>query len=83
MIRGKALVVIVVTVISVIAGGPVQSVAQEISPDIYEQLKYRFIGPQGNRVIAVAGVPGDPRIGYAGAASGGIFKTTDALGRCF
>ena len=51
--------------------------AQKINPDIYQQLKYRFIGPQGNRVIAVVGVPGDPAICYAGAASGGIFKSTD------
>ncbi len=51
--------------------------AKEINPDIYKQLKYRFIGPQGNRMIAVVGVPGDPGICYAGAASGGIFKSTD------
>lgn len=51
--------------------------AQKISPDLYSQLKYRFIGPQGNRVIAVVGVPGDPNICYAGAASGGIFKSID------
>ena len=51
--------------------------AQQISPDVYKQLKYRHIGPVGNRVIAVAGVPGDPNIYYIGAASGGIFKTTD------
>jgi photosystem II stability/assembly factor-like uncharacterized protein len=51
--------------------------AQEINPDLYKQLKYRFIGPQGNRFIAVVGVPGDPDICYAGAASGGIFKSTD------
>ena len=51
--------------------------AQKLDPDIYKQLKYRFIGPQGNRVIAVVGVPGDPAICYAGAASGGIFKSLD------
>ena len=31
----------------------------------------------GNRIAAVAGVPGDPSIYYAGAASGGVWKTTD------
>ena len=31
----------------------------------------------GNRVIAVTGVPGDSNVYYVGAASGGIFKTTD------
>src|SRR5205823_6613886 len=48
-----------------------------IAPDTYKQLKFRYVGPVGNRIIAVAGVPGSPYIYYAGAASGGIFKTTD------
>ncbi len=41
-------------------------------------LRFRYIGPVGNRVSAVAGVPGDPSTYYVGAASGGIWKTTDA-----
>src|SRR5688572_13496468 len=40
-------------------------------------LRYRYIGPVGNRVSAVTGVVGDPNVYYAGAASGGIWKTTD------
>src|SRR3982074_2241768 len=40
-----------------------------------DALRYRYIGPVGNRVTAVAGVPGQPYVYYAGAASGGIFKT--------
>src|SRR5258706_5239201 len=39
---------------------------------------FRFVGPVvGNRVASIAGVPGDPSIYYAGAASGGVWKTTD------
>ena len=49
-----------------------------LTPDLYQQLRFRYIGPVGNRIIAIAGVPGDPNVYYAGAASGGIFKTTDA-----
>src|SRR5881396_3075252 len=41
------------------------------------QLKYRYIGPVGNRVSSVAGVAGDPSTYYAGAASGGLWKTVD------
>src|SRR5262245_22381324 len=48
-----------------------------IASDAYKQLKFRYIGPVGNRTIAVAGIPGDPNVYYVGAASGGIFKTTD------
>lgn len=46
-------------------------------PDIFDALKYRFIGPPGNRVSAVVGVPGDPNVYYAGAASGGVWKSVD------
>jgi photosystem II stability/assembly factor-like uncharacterized protein len=51
--------------------------AQEPNPAIFNALQYRYIGPQGNRVDTVAGVAGDSNIIYAGAASGGIFKSTD------
>ncbi len=59
-----------------------RAAAQEEEEDkketnVFEQLKYRHIGPVGNRVSAVVGVPGEPNIYYFGAASGGIFKTTD------
>ncbi len=49
----------------------------ELEPQLLEQLVYRHIGPVGNRVSAVVGVPGDPNIYYVGAASGGIFKSVD------
>src|SRR5690349_18664399 len=39
------------------------------------QLKWRFIGPNGNRAAAIAGVAGNPLVDYVGAASGGIWKT--------
>ena len=43
-----------------------------------EGFSFRFLGPAaGNRVAAVAGVPGDPSTYYAGASSGGVWKTTD------
>src|SRR5512135_850315 len=52
--------------------------AARASTDVYRQLRWRFIGPEGNRFSAVAGIPGDPSTYYVGAASGGIYKTTDA-----
>src|SRR5258705_7710933 len=52
--------------------------AEPVDPSLYRQLKFRYIGPVGNRISAVAGVPGNPLIVYAGSASGGIFKSDDA-----
>jgi photosystem II stability/assembly factor-like uncharacterized protein len=63
--------------LSLFLGSPGATAAQEISPDLYQQLQYRHIGPVGNRVSTVLGVPGDPMTYYAGAASGGIWKTDD------
>ena len=49
--------------------------AQVLDPGVYSELRYRHVGPEGNRVIAIAGHPGNRNIIYAGAASGGIWKT--------
>ena len=38
-----------------------------VSPDVYSQLRWRFIGPEGNRISAVAGVP-DETWGEVGVA---------------
>src|SRR2546425_1551033 len=59
------------------AGLLAPSFAQQISSETLGALRYRYIGPVGNRVSAVTGVIGQPNVYYAGAASGGIFKTTD------
>jgi photosystem II stability/assembly factor-like uncharacterized protein len=46
---------------------------------VYDGLKWRLIGPfRGGRVVAVAGVPGNPTTFYFGAVNGGIWQTTDA-----
>jgi photosystem II stability/assembly factor-like uncharacterized protein len=59
-----------------------RAAAQPVVPISFDaavatQLRFRYIGPVGNRVSAVAGVPGDPNVYYAGAASGGLWKSTD------
>lgn len=47
-----------------------------------EGLHFRFMGPAvGNRIAAVAGVPGDNSTYYVGAASGGVWKSTDGGAR--
>jgi photosystem II stability/assembly factor-like uncharacterized protein len=51
--------------------------AQSIDPTAFSQLNFRFIGPDGNRAIAVVGEPGNPNVSYIGAASGGLWKTED------
>jgi photosystem II stability/assembly factor-like uncharacterized protein len=56
--------------------------AQEPDPEHESQFRFRFVGPKvGNRIAAVAGVPGDASVYYAGAASGGVWKSTDGGNR--
>jgi len=44
-----------------------------------QDLAFRFMGPAvGNRIASAAGIPSDPTVYYAGAASGGVWKSTDS-----
>ena len=53
--------------------------SQSVPDALMNGLKWRLIGPfRGGRVVAVAGVPGDPTTFYFGGVNGGIWKTTDA-----
>ncbi|MFQ5690910.1 MAG: WD40/YVTN/BNR-like repeat-containing protein [Gemmatimonadota bacterium] len=51
--------------------------AQMADTTFFRQLKYRHLGPDGNRASAVVGEPGNPLVAYVGAASGGVWKTED------
>ncbi|HET9030069.1 MAG TPA: hypothetical protein VFN49_07830 [Candidatus Aquilonibacter sp.] len=46
---------------------------------VYQDMKWREIGPAlpGGRASVVAGTAKDPNLYYAGAAGGGVWKTTD------
>src|SRR3954471_18054586 len=73
----KRLLFAFAVVLPLCAGLFAQGSTARPGPDAYSHLRWRYIGPEGNRFSAVAGVPGDPLTYYAGSASGGIAKTTD------
>ena len=52
--------------------------SQSFDNKLFAELKYRYIGVDGNRAIAVVGEAGNAMVSYVGAASGGIWKTEDA-----
>ena len=68
-----AALMIIATCASVLASAPASP------PGITANFKFRDIGPAvaGGRVPVVVGVPGDPNVIYVGAASGGVWKSTD------
>ncbi|NVJ47970.1 MAG: hypothetical protein HWE07_12615, partial [Cytophagia bacterium] len=52
--------------------------AQKVDMDIFKEMKARSIGPaaMSGRITAIDVVQNNPDIIYAGAASGGVWKTT-------
>ncbi|NNF33957.1 MAG: sialidase, partial [Saprospiraceae bacterium] len=56
---------------------PQEGDSQKLEKEHLDQLKFRHIGPIGNRINSVSGVPGDPLTYVVGAASGGVWKTVD------
>ena len=63
----------------ILTASPGSLVAQDVfSPNLFEGLEYRMIGPsRGGRVTAVAGHRDQPSTFYMGATGGGVWKTTD------
>src|SRR2546425_7238973 len=53
---------------------------QQLDTVLWARFHYRFVGPEGNRAVAVVGEPGNPLVAYVGAASGGVWKTEDGGG---
>ena len=50
----------------------------QVDEALLKGMQYRLIGPfRGGRVLAVAGIAGDPQIYYFGAAAGGVWKSGD------
>src|SRR5881394_1481012 len=72
---GAAISILLALMLAIVS--PLTAQVPPLSADQYSALKFRYIGPVGNRLIAIAGVPANPNVYFAGAASGGIFKTTD------
>ncbi|HEX7025546.1 MAG TPA: hypothetical protein VF187_12070, partial [Gemmatimonadales bacterium] len=73
----RAVVALLALVASPALAAAQQSTTPRIAAEAFDSLNWRNIGPEGNRFSAVAGIPGNPQVYYAGAASGGVYKTTD------
>jgi photosystem II stability/assembly factor-like uncharacterized protein len=57
----------------------VATTAQAFDPALFQDLHWRSIGPfRGGRVLAVSGVPDEPRRFYFGSVNGGVWETNDA-----
>jgi photosystem II stability/assembly factor-like uncharacterized protein len=78
--RTKCIVLLLVAIGgALVATAPLSAQAKSAADTAaLSQLHFRTVGPIGNRVSSIVGVPGDPSVAYTGAADGGVWKTTDA-----
>ncbi len=59
-------------------GATLPSVSASQAPDITSDMHWRHIGPvRGGRARAIAGVPSQPNVFYAGFDDGGLWRSTD------
>ena len=51
----------------------------QVDPGFIDHLDWRLVGPfRGGRVLAAAGVPGQPQHFYFGSVNGGVWESNDA-----
>ncbi|MGH8016509.1 MAG: WD40/YVTN/BNR-like repeat-containing protein, partial [Candidatus Zixiibacteriota bacterium] len=68
--RSKLLFILLLVVSSI--------AAQSINPSLYQDLRYRNIGPfRAGRTVGAVGVPTQPNVFYIGVNNGGVWKTDD------
>src|ERR1700728_4567484 len=67
-----------ICVLAAFASASIPLHAQTVSPQVFNHLNWRLIGPfRAGRVVAVGGVPGTPTF-YFGSVDGGVWKSGDA-----
>src|SRR2546426_11287606 len=75
--RARWLILLLLVVLGALLAAATLS-AQTLSENSLKGMKWRLIGPfRGGRVLAVAGVPGDPNVYYFGAVAGGGWKSAN------
>jgi photosystem II stability/assembly factor-like uncharacterized protein len=52
--------------------------AQELTPKLYDSMRWRMIGPfRGGRAVGAVGIPSQPNVFFVGVNNGGVWKTND------
>ncbi|MEQ8423553.1 MAG: glycoside hydrolase, partial [Cyclobacteriaceae bacterium] len=52
--------------------------AQTVSKNLYQELKYRSIGPfRASRTVGAVGIPSQPNVFFMGVNNGGVWKSED------
>ncbi len=52
--------------------------AQQFNPDMYQDLRWRMIGPfRAGRTVGATGIPGKQNVFYIGVNNGGVWRSSD------
>ena len=65
----------------IIAGAAIAAAQRGAPPraPLTDPFRFQLLGPaEGGRIASISGVPGDERVWYLGAASGGVWKSVDS-----
>ncbi len=62
-----------------VAATVVPSPAQQVNPALFQDMKWRLVGPfRAGRSLTAVGLPANPSVYYFGAVGGGVWKSTNA-----
>lgn len=66
-------------VLTAVFAHPSVSRAQSVDQRLYQDMKWRMIGPfRAGRTVGAVGIPSQPNVFFIGVNNGGVWKTTDA-----
>ena len=58
---------------------PTLAFTQQFDPKLFQELRWRNIGPfRAGRTVAISGIPDQPTVFYMAPNNGGVWKTTDS-----
>jgi len=76
LIQIRRIALVALAFVATTALAPVM--AQQYSPNLYQDMRWRMIGPfRGGRTKAISGVASQPNVFYIAQVNGGVWKSTD------
>ncbi len=70
---------LILLLLAILSLSAINTIAQQVSPNLYQSIRWRSIGPfRAGRTVGAVGIPNQPNTFFIGVNNGGVWKTTDA-----